>query len=165
MLQIKLENLLRLRNESSTGAFAKISAGQEQLLWKYSRRIFLVKFSDRTNKDVLNLVSQTICDRSDWDDRFYALHLLSSIWNKMKTFVKINNSTPLSVQYSPATSLSSFCKFRKFLSININFCKLLPFHRLNCHKLRVSLTTRTWPTHSIYWFKLGVFLKHLLNLR
>ena len=42
----------RLRSKSSTGTCATISAGEEQLLSKYSRHVFLVKFSDRTNKDV-----------------------------------------------------------------------------------------------------------------
>ena len=111
----------------------------------------------------MNLVSQIICDRSDWDDAFYVLHLLSSICNK--TFVKINNSTTSLVQYSFAPSLRSFFKVRKFLSISRNFCKLLSFHRMNFHILRVSLSTKICPTHRICWFKLGVFIKHLLNLQ
>ena len=48
LCQLKLENLLRLTNESAIGACAEISAGEEHLLEKNSRRIFLVKFSNRT---------------------------------------------------------------------------------------------------------------------
>ena len=58
-----------------------------------------------------------------------------------------------------------FFKVRKFLSISRNFCKLLSFHRMNFHILRVSLSTKICPTHRICCFKLGVFIKHLLNLQ
>ena len=90
------------------------------------------------------------------------MHLLSSICDKI--FVKINNSTPSLVQYSLAPSLRFFFKVRKVLSISRNFCKLLSFHRLNFHILRVSLSTKICPTHRICWFKLGLFIKHLLKL-